>query len=73
MIRKKVPRTVTLPVAIPVEILQDRELSAMEAIVCYLKEQQGLTYSQIASMLNRDDRTVWTTYQRASKKVMRRE
>lgn len=43
----------------------------MEAIVCYLKEQQGMTYSQIAVILNRDDRTVWTTYKRASKKVTR--
>ncbi len=70
MIRKKLPDTI--PTAIPVEVLRDRELSVMEAIVCYLKEDQGLTYSQIATMLNRDDRTVWTMYHRATKKVVRR-
>ena len=66
-IRKQQPT-----LAIPLTVLQNRDLSAMEAVVCYLKEQQGLTYSEIASALNRDDRTVWTTYQRAVKKVVRR-
>jgi hypothetical protein len=58
-------------IAIPIEILQNRDFSAMEAVVCYLKEEHGLTYSEIASVLNRDDRTVWTTYHRAQKKVTR--
>ena len=60
-----------LPIAIPIEVLKDRELSALEAIVRYLKEEHSLTYSQIAVMLQRDDRTVWTTYQRAIKTVVR--
>lgn len=61
-----------LPIAIPIDILQDRDLSALEAIVVYLKEQHGLTYSQIASMLKRDDRTIWTTYKRAAVKNLSR-
>ncbi len=70
----KKPRLIdtrTLPIAIPIEILKDRELSALEAIVRYLKDEHNLTYSQIATMLQRDDRTVWTTYQRSLKKVVR--
>ena len=54
---------------IPSFIFRNRELAALEAIVFYLKETQGLTYSQIAKVLNRDDRTIWTTYQRAKKKL----
>lgn len=59
--------------SIPIDILRDRDVSALEAIVRYLKEEQKLTYSQIAQLLNRDDRTVWTTYKRAAKKFTRIE
>jgi hypothetical protein len=65
----KVLDTRTLPIAIPIDVLNDRNFSALEAIVRYLKEAHNLTYSQIAVMLQRDDRTIWTTYQRAAKKA----
>ncbi|MDD9952762.1 MAG: sigma-70 region 4 domain-containing protein [Candidatus Woesearchaeota archaeon] len=55
-------------VNIPSFIFRDRSLAALEAIVVYLKDSQGLTYAQIARLLNRDDRTIWTTYTRAKKK-----
>ena len=64
--------TRSIPIAIPIEVIQDRELSALEAIVVYLKEQHHLTYSQIAVMLKRDDRTIWTTYKRAAVKNLQR-
>jgi hypothetical protein len=64
--------TRSLPITIPIEVIQDRELSALEAIVVYLKEHHGLTYSQIAVMLKRDDRTIWTTYKRATVKNLHR-
>lgn len=54
--------------SIPVSILQDRNLSVLENIVAYLKDTFGLTYHNIAVLLNRDDRTIWTVYQRAKKK-----
>ena len=53
---------------IPVKILQDRNLSVLENIVSYLKDTFGLTYHKIALLLNRNDRTIWTVYQRAKKK-----
>jgi DNA-directed RNA polymerase specialized sigma24 family protein len=56
-------------VNIPSFIFKNRDLAALEAIVVYLKDSQGLTYAQIAKILNRDDRTIWTTYQRAKKKL----
>jgi IS30 family transposase len=40
----------------------------MEAAVCHLKEALDLTYHEIAVQLNRDDRTIWTEYNRAVKK-----
>ena len=56
------------PYSIPPAILQDRNLSVLENVVSYLKDTFGLTYHKIALLLNRDDRTIWTVYQRAIKK-----
>ena len=55
-------------ISIPTSIFQDRELSVLEAIAEYLKEKKGMRYSEIAKLLNRDDRTIWTAYQRAKAK-----
>jgi hypothetical protein len=53
---------------IPTSIFLDRTISVLEAITKYLKEEKNLTYHQIAVLLNRDDRTIWTCYNRAKKK-----
>lgn len=53
---------------IPAHIFRDRSLSVLEILVEYLKENKGLTYHEIAVMLNRDDRTIWTCYKRAKEK-----
>ena len=55
-------------ISIPSSILANRSLSVLEAISKYLKEEKGLTYHEIAVLLNRDDRTIWTCYNRAKKK-----
>lgn len=55
-------------VAIPSSIFRDRTLKPLEAIVEYLHEHQKLTLHQIAKVLNRDDRTIWTVYNRAKRK-----
>ena len=56
------------PYSVPVSILKDRSISVLENIAVYLKDTFGLTYHSIAVLLNRDDRTIWTVYQRAKKK-----
>lgn len=53
---------------IPVSALADRSLSVLECIVCYLKDSFKLRYSQIAVLLNRDERNIWAAYKRAMKK-----
>jgi len=53
---------------IPVSILQNKELSVLENIVVYLKEEFSLRYHEIAVLLKRDDRTIWSVYQKARKK-----
>jgi len=53
---------------IPVEIFQDRKVAVLERLSEYLKDKLALSYHEIAVLLNRDDRTIWTCYNRAKKK-----
>ncbi|MEM4268333.1 MAG: hypothetical protein QXK37_05910 [Candidatus Woesearchaeota archaeon] len=55
-------------VFIPVEVIRNRNLGPLECIVKYLKEKRGLSYHQIAEILERDDRTIWVTYRNSIKK-----
>jgi hypothetical protein len=53
---------------IPLTIFAETKLSALEALVAHLKEEYVLSYHEIALIVKRDDRTVWTVYQRSRKK-----
>ena len=55
--------------AIPISVFDNKELSSLETICKYLKENQNLTYHEIAVLLNRNDRTIWTTYNNSKKKL----
>ncbi|MFH1173690.1 MAG: helix-turn-helix domain-containing protein [archaeon] len=52
----------------PSYIFQDRTLKVLEAIVEFLKDKRGYTYKEIAILLNRNERTIWTVYQRSRRK-----
>lgn len=67
--KKKNEKDRKIPKYIPVSILTKNKLSALEAIVKYLKENFSLTYSEIAFILNRNDRTIWATYSNSKKKM----
>ena len=58
-------------VLVPSGIFTDRTVSVLESMVKYLKDEKGFTYKEIALMLNRDQRTIWTVYSRAEKKQKR--
>ena len=53
--------------SIPVSIFK-KEIGGLEAISKYMKENLGKSYSEIARELKRDDRTIWTAYNKAKKK-----
>ena len=55
-------------VFIPLSVLLDRKVSVLEVIVEFLKEKLHLSYHKIAVLTNRNDRTIWTVYNRAKKK-----
>ena len=54
---------------LPISIFKNKELSGLETITKYLKEVRNLKYSDIASLLNRDSRTIWSTYNASKKKL----
>ncbi len=58
---------------IPLHIFHNRELAPLEGISKYLKEVANLSYHEIAVLLNRNDRTIWTCYNRAKKKLLKNE
>lgn len=43
-------------------------LSPSEALCTYLKEKKSLPFRRIGDLLNRDERSAWTSYQRAKSK-----
>jgi len=54
---------------VPVSIFRNTPVSILEALVVYLKEHYGLSYHEIAVLVKRDDRTIWTVYHRAKIKT----
>ena len=54
-------------ILIPVTIFNKR-LGGLEAVTRYLKENLNMSYHEIAELLKRDDRTIWTAYNKAREK-----
>lgn len=57
---------------IPSSIFSNRKLSILENLVFYLKNEFNLSYHKIAILIHRDERTVWTVYQKALRKHAKR-
>ena len=53
---------------IPVGIFATK-LSPSESLCKYLKENLDLSYKEISGMLNRDERSIWTSHNRAKEKM----
>ena len=56
---------------LPISIFKDRSVSVLEVIVEYLHEAKSLSFKQIALLLNRNERTIWTVYHRVRQKRAR--
>lgn len=56
-------------ISIPTEIFRKYPLAVLESIVTYLKDERHLNYHEIAVLLNRDQRNIWTVYKRAERKL----
>jgi hypothetical protein len=51
------------------KIFRDTSLSPLEAVVKFLKDSEGLSYRKIGLILGRDERNIWTVYNRARRKL----
>ena len=56
------------PVEIPVSAFSSDDLSILECVVSYLR-RSGFTFAGIAGITGHDQRTIWTAYDRARKKL----
>lgn len=54
-------------IKIPTKIFGDRSFAVLESLVKYMKEELKMNYAEIAEILNRDERTIWTAYNRKQK------
>jgi len=54
-------------IQIPTNIFS-KKLGALEAITKYLRENLNLNYKEIAVLLNRNERTIWTAYNKSKQK-----
>lgn len=54
--------------AIPLSSFKSRKLSILETIITHLKDSYGLGYSEIAEILKRDYKTIWSIEKKAKKK-----
>lgn len=55
-------------ITIPLSLFSDRTLSVLEHITRHLKENYELNYTDIATLLNRSPKTIWTVHNRTRKK-----
>ena len=53
---------------IPISIFST-DLAPAEALIKYLKETHDINYHEISTLINRNERGVWASYQRAIKKI----
>ena len=56
-------------VIIPVSVFHDENFCVLETLSVFLKDSKLLNYHQIGLLLNRDERNIWTVYNRAKKKT----
>jgi len=55
-------------ISIPISVLKNKELTIFESVISYLRDKV-VKYSEIAKLLNRDQRNIWTIYSRTVKKL----
>jgi len=68
---KKIPQQLPIiktTTTIPAKQLADERYTVAEHVVKHLKEHYKLTHHQIAVLMRRNDRTIWTLYNRTTKR-----
>jgi hypothetical protein len=53
---------------VPLDVFSNRNIGMLETLSAYLKEKRGMNFHQIGLCLNRNERTIWASYNSARKK-----
>jgi len=53
---------------VPISVFQNN-LGVLEALVRYMKDELNMGFSKIAKKLNRDNRTIWASYNKSKDKL----
>ena len=64
-------KELTEEISFPVKIFND-ELTVLESIVKYLREEKNLSFHNIANFLKRDERNIWGIYNKTKKKYSKK-
>ena len=67
--RERREREESESIEIPIDIFKEEKVGASEALTKFLKENLGMKFSEIATVLNRDQGTVWVTYRNSAEKM----
>jgi len=54
---------------IPLTLFGNKKLGLMEILVKYMHENLDMSFVEISKKINRDQRTIWCTYHKASNKM----
>lgn len=68
-LRAVAPHNELEKINVPFSVIANRDLSVLESITQYLRNELHLSLNQIAVLLHRDNRTIWTVHHRAQKKM----
>lgn len=58
-------------ISLPISIFS-KKLGMLEASSLYMRDELGMKFSDIAELLKRDYKTIWTSYSKAKKKIDKR-
>jgi DNA-directed RNA polymerase specialized sigma24 family protein len=65
---KKMNKRMQKEICIPLSAFSNSNLGIFESAVKFLREERSMRYHAIAEITGRDERTVWTAYQKAKEK-----
>ena len=64
----KISRSGKGKVLIDTKIFRKTKLTIFEALVKHLKDDLGMNFHEVGNLLDRDERNIWTVYNRSKKK-----
>ena len=55
-------------IRVPLRVFSERDIGLLESISVYLRDKKHMGFSEIGRLLNRSERTIWSSYHAAKRK-----